>query len=299
MRTIKTGSWFALFTLFALEGMNLRRLEAMHPAVSFAYLLAIMLLTAVSGNPIMVMISLLGAVISALLSDRHGLFPVIIGAVCVAAANFIFVHKGNTPLFFSGDTAFTLEALLYGVYIGMMLSAVCVWGSGSVKYVTSDKYIWLFGRIFPAAGLVLSCAMRFVPLFIRRTQEFISVQSAASRYADRRERPGIRDYLSAFSASLGYSAEQAMDSSLSMRARGYGTTERTSFSLYRFNTGAALALAVVLLTAGTSAVLIFAGAGNFRYYPELSQLPMGAADIALYVSFLIFCLLPSAVIITE
>lgn len=259
----------------------------MHPAACFVYLLAVLIFTAVSGNPVTVLISLAGAVLLAALSGKlRGLGWSVIFAILAALANFIFVHNGNTVLFFVGDSAFTLEALAYGAHIGLMLAAVCLWGACAVRYVTSDKYIWLFGRIFPAAGLVLSCAIRFVPLFIRRTREFAAVQSAGS----------VRDHLRTFSASVGYSAEQAMDSSLSMRARGYGTARRTSFSLYRFTGGTALALIAVMLTAGGTAALSFAGAGGFRFYPVISDIPTGAADIALYAVFLAFCLLPSAVI---
>lgn len=260
----------------------------MHPAVCFVYLLAVLIFTAVSGNPVTVLVSLAGATLLAGLSGRlRGLCWSAAFAILAALANFVFVHNGNTVLFFIGDSAFTLEALAYGGHIGLMLAAVCLWGACAVRFVTSDKYIWLFGRIFPAAGLVLSCAVRFVPLFIRRTREFTAVQSAGS----------VREYLRAFSASVGYSAEQAMDSSLSMRARGYGTARRTSFSLYRFTGGTALALGSVLLTAGGAAALALSGAGGFRFYPEISGIPAGAADIALYAVFLAFCLLPSAVII--
>lgn len=266
----------------------MRTLERTHPAVCFVYLLAVLIFTAVSGNPVTVLISLAGAVLLAAISDRlRGLGWSAVFAVLAALANFIFVHNGNTVLFFVGDAAFTLEALAYGGHIGLTLAAVCLWGACAVRYVTSDKYIWLFGRIFPAAGLVLSCAIRFVPLFVRRTKEFAAVQSAGS----------VREYLRAFSASVGYSAEQAMDSSLSMRARGYGTARRTSFSLYRFNTGTALALVSVLLTAGGAAALSLSGAGGFRFYPEISGIPAETVDIALYAVFLAFCLLPSGVVI--
>lgn len=267
----------------------MRTLERMHPAVCFVYLISVLIFTAVAGNPVAVLTSLFGAVLLSALSDRlHGMGWSAVFALLAALANFIFVHNGSTVLFFIGDTAFTLEALVYGVHIGIMLTAVCLWGACAVRYVTSDKYIWLFGRIFPAAGLVLSCAIRFVPLFIRRTREFAAVQQAGS----------VRDYLRAFSASVGYSAEQAMDSSLSMKARGYGTARRTSFSLFRFTGSAALALGAVIITAGGTAALSLTGAGGFRFYPAVSEIPAGAADIALYAVFLAFCLLPSAVIIS-
>lgn len=258
----------------------------MHPAVCLLYLVAVTGFTAFSGNPVTALESLCGAVLLTLLSGGvrgAGWFAGI--AAAAALANFLFVHKGVTVLFFVGDTAFTLEALIYGVVLGVILGAVCMWGACAVKYITSEKYIWLFGRILPSAGLVLSCAVRFVPLFIRRTREFIAVQRAET----------VRDYLRAFSASLGYSAERAMDSALSMKARGYGCAKRTGFSLYRLTAGALLSLFTVVLLGGLTLAAIICGAGKFYYYPALSELPAGAADIVLYSVFGAFCLLPSAV----
>lgn len=262
----------------------------MHPAVCFIYLLLVLVMTAFTGDPVIMLESLGGAVLLAALSGRlHGAGWYFVIALTAAAANFVFVHNGETALFFVGDAAFTLEALSYGVFTGIMLAAVCIWGACAVRYVTSDKYIWLFGRILPAAGLVLSCAIRFIPLFIRRTREFFSVQNARN----------ISGYLRAFSASVGYSAEQAMDSALSMRARGYGTSRRTSFSVYRFTGSTAAALFSVIILGGACAALMLSGAGRFWFYPAISDIPGSASDIALHCVFALFCAIPSGVIVTD
>lgn len=266
----------------------MRTLEKMHPAVCFLYLMAVLGFTAFAREPVTVLISLGGSVLLAALSG--GLKGAVwFGAVAVtgALANFLFVHNGETALFFVGDRAFTLEALCYGAFVGGMLAAVCLWGACAVRFVTSDKYIWLLGRIFPAAGLVLSCAIRFLPMFIRTSREFAAVQNAQT----------LRGRLRAFSASVGYSAERAMDSALSMKARGYGTSPRTSFSIYRFTEYTAVSMAAVLAAAGISLALRVAGTGEYYFYPALSDIPFGAADIAMYCAFAALCLLPSAVII--
>lgn len=266
----------------------MRTLEKMHPAVCFLYLLTVLGFTAFAREPVTVLISLGGSVLLAAFSgglNGAGWFGAV--AVTGALANFLFVHNGETALFFVGDRAFTLEALCYGAFVGGMLAAVCLWGACAVRFVTSDKYIWLFGRLFPAAGLVLSCAIRFLPMFIRTSREFAAVQNAQS----------IRGRLRAFSASVGYSAERAMDSALSMKARGYGTSPRTSFSIYRFTEYTAVSMAAVLSAAGISLALRVAGAGEYYFYPALSDIPCGAADIAMYCAFAALCLLPSAVIL--
>ncbi len=274
----------------------MRTLERMHPAVCFLYLLSVLGATAFAGNPVTALESLAGAVLLAALSggvNGAGAYAGI--AAAAALANFLFVHNGKTVLFFAGNTAFTLEALAYGGLLGAVLAAVCLWGACAVRFVTSDKYIWLFGRALPSAGLILSCAIRFMPMFIRRTKEFAAVQSNAGL-----DGAGtLRGYLKAFSASVGYSAEQAMDSSLSMKARGYGTAKRTSFSLYRFDRRTVPALLLTAVLGGTSIALIFAGAGEFFFYPVLSRIPAKAADIAVYCGFGALCIMPSAVVIGE
>lgn len=268
----------------------MRKLERMHPAVGFLYLLGVLGITAFAGSPVVVLESLFGAALLAAISGRlRGIGWTAAVALTAALANFLFVHNGATALFFVGDMAFTLEALAYGAFTGVMLAAVCLWGNNAVRYVTSDKYIWLFGRILPAAGLVLSCAIRFIPMFVRRTREFIAVQRCTT----------VRGYLRAFSASVGYSAEQAMDSALSMRARGYGTARRTSFSLYRFTGGTAAALAVTVFLGAGCAALMISGAGAFWFYPAVSGIRTRLPDILLYCVSGVFFLLPSAVVVRE
>lgn len=273
----------------------MRAIERAHPAVCFLYLLAVLGITAFSGSAAAALISLGGSVLLAAASG--GIRPAIplTAGLLAALANFLFVHNGKTVLFFAGDTAFTLEALVYGLYFGVMLAAVCVWSICSVRFVTSDKYIWLFGRVFPAAGLMLSCSIRFIPLLVRRTKEFIAVQSAAD--CKPHSTWAVRSYLRAFSASVGYSAERAMDSAMSMKARGYGTVRRTSFSLYRFTGKTAAALSLTAILSGGCAALLIMGAGKQYYYPALSEIPTGTADILMYSAFAALCLMPSAVII--
>lgn len=273
----------------------MRAIERAHPAVCFLYLLAVLGITAFSGSAAAALISLGGSVLLAAVSG--GIRPAIplTAGLLAALANFLFVHNGKTVLFFAGDTAFTLEALVYGLYFGVMLAAVCVWSICSVRFVTSDKYIWLFGRVFPAAGLMLSCSIRFIPLLVRRTKEFIAVQSAAD--CKPHSTWAVRSSLRAFSASVGYSAERAMDSAVSMKARGYGTVRRTSFSLYRFTGKTAAALSLTAILSGGCAALLIMGAGKQYYYPALSEIPADTADILMYSAFAALCLMPSAVII--
>lgn len=268
----------------------MRTLERTHPLVCFIYMIAVMGVTIFTRNPLLIAQSLLGAALLLVLSGKGTavLWAVPVVIVC-ALTNPLFSHSGDTTLFFIGDAAYTLEALAYGAVFGGMLAAVCGWGICSVRFVTSDKYIWLFGRILPVSGLVLSCAMRMIPLFIRRTRSFSEARGGDT----------LSGSLSAFSASLGYSAEQAMMSADSMKARGYGTAVRTSYSIYRFGSREVLQLIVVAAFSAVCIVLMVTGGGSFECYPVISQLGGSLVDVAFYIAFGLMCLLPSAAVAWE
>ena len=261
----------------------MRTLERAHPVCCFAYILCELCMTFLTRNPLLLAISLVGAaaLLSACGKPRSIAAMLLLVLVC-AISNPLFSHNGSTVLFFISHLPITAESVAYGAAFGVMLAAAVGWSISSVRFITSDKYIWLFGRALPLCGLVLSCALRLVPLFIRRARDFAASQRAVS----------LRDSLKAFSAAVGYSAEEAMMSADSMRARGYGTARRTSYSLYRMGAREYTALFAVLFFGGSSLVLTAAGFGRYDFYPVLSALPCGAADVALYIMFAVFSALP-------
>lgn len=268
----------------------MRYLENSHPAVCFLYLFSVIGITVFTRDPVMTALSLAGGTLLAGLSGRlRGMLWLPAAAACAALANPLFAHSGATVLFFVGNTAFTAEALAYGAVFGGMLAAAVLWSAAGTRFMTSEKYVWLFGRAVPAAGLVLSCALRFVPLFIRRTRSFVQTRGES----------GVRGYLSAFSDSVGRSAEQAMTSAEIMRSRGYGTGRRTFYSRHGFGLRDGAALAAVAACAAGSAALTVCGAGEFNYYPLLTRLDFSAGDTALYILFGALCFLPSAAVLAE
>lgn len=274
----------------------MRYLDNAHPVVSFAYLVFVLGISVFSRDPLVLALSASGGLLCAGLCGKlHGMAWLPVTALAAALLNPIFSHSGATVLFFVGNTAFTLESLAYGAVFGVMLSAAVLWSAAGTRFMTSDKYIWLFGKIAPSAGMVLSCTLRFVPLFIKRTGDF-----ARARVADgARKKTSLKVYLSAFSDSIGYSAEEAVQSAESMRSRGYGTGRRTFYSQYTFGTRDAAALGAVALLGGISAALMMLGYGGFAYYPYMKGFDFSAGNIALYSLFGALCFMPALSVAAE
>lgn len=90
--------------------------------------------------------------------------------IIVALINPMFNHYGVTIIgYLHNGNPFTLESCVYGLVMAVMLVCTLVWFSCYTVVMTSDKFIYLFGRIIPALSLVLSMCLRFVPKFIKES----------------------------------------------------------------------------------------------------------------------------------
>ncbi len=269
----------------------MKYLVKLHPLVSFIFMTAAVGVTVFTRDPILLAFSATGSITLAILSGAgKSVKWALLTAVIVAVTNPLFSHNGVTVLFFIGNTAVTLESFAYGGAFGTMLCAVLLWGKCSTFYLGSDKFIWLFGKITPNLGLMLSCTLRFIPLFTDRTKEFAAVRGADS----------VKEYLNAFSSSVSYSMEEAISAAESMKARGYGTVPRTSYTLYRFTSETAAALTIIIICSlGTIISLLLPTAKEFLYYPALSAISFTPANTAAYIFFGILCLLPSGVFLLK
>ena len=105
-----------------------------------------------------------------------GLLPM---AALAALVNPAFNHEGATILtYLPSGNPLTMESMFYGVAAAVMLASVVLWFSSYNEVMTSDKFVYLFGRVIPALSLVLSMALRFIPTLIEETDKIMSAQKA-------------------------------------------------------------------------------------------------------------------------
>lgn len=81
--------------------------------------------------------------------------------VGISVWNPLFNTQGATVLFrWIQGRPFTLEALGYGVATGGMFLSILLWFSCYNAVMTSDKFIYMFGRMIPTISLILSMVLR-------------------------------------------------------------------------------------------------------------------------------------------
>ena len=189
-----------------------------HPAVNFAYFALVLAFSMTLMHPVCLLISLTGA--CCYLARLHGLRELgnsarwlVPMALLAALVNPAFVHQGVTILtYLPSGNPLTLESILYGLAAALLLASVVLWFRCFSAVMTSDKFIYLFGRAIPALSLVLSMTLRFVPRFRR---QFHTV-AQAQRFMGRDTENGsplqrARNAMKVFSIMVTWSLESAID----------------------------------------------------------------------------------------
>ncbi|MBQ2784949.1 MAG: energy-coupling factor transporter transmembrane protein EcfT [Oscillospiraceae bacterium] len=211
-----------------------------------------------------------------------------------AFMNPAFSHEGITILlYFPTGNPLTLESILYGLSAGVMIATVMLWFLNFNRVITSDKFIYLFGRIIPAMSLVLSMTLRFIPKFKAQMDSVVDAQRSIGREISegslwRRTKIAI----TVLSIMVTWSLENAIETADSMRSRGYGLKGRTAFSIYRFDDRDKMAL----LYLGFCGFYLLAGmivsAFGFRYFPSIRYIGLNSVTLSFQFVYLILCLMP-------
>ena len=241
-------------------------------------------------HPVCLGISLVSALIYAVyLGGRRavrfqlcGLLPMLLLA---AVVNPAFNHEGATLLtYLPSGNPLTLESMAYGLAAAAMLCAVIEWFSCYTAVMTSDKFVYLFGRIIPALSLVLSMTLRFVPKFKAQIHTVSEAQRCVGRdVSDGSVLQRLRHGITILSIMVTWCLENAIETADSMKSRGYGEKGRTAFSIYRMD-DRDWSLLVWLIFCGAYVFCgVLAGGLRFRYYPSLAGAPVTPMKILLMI----------------
>lgn len=270
-----------------------------HPLVNFLYFGLVIGFSMCLMNPVCLFISLASAMAyhvnlkgwGALRSSLTMVLPMMLLAALINPA---FNHEGVTVLtYLPSGNMLTLESILYGIGAAFMLAAVIQWFSCFNEVMTSDKFVYLFGRIIPALSLVLSMTLRFVPRFRAQMKQVSNAQKCIGRdAADGGLLVKMKYGITILSILVTWSLENAIETADSMRSRGYGLPGRSAYSVYRFDERDQIAMLWLLACFWYLLFGALSGSLNFRYYPSLKMAPFTPFTLSFYFCHLVLCLTP-------
>ena len=219
---------------------------------------------------------------------RHIWFAVLFAVL--ALANPLISHNGVTVLFVLNNNPVTLEALLYGINSAAMIVGVLYWLSIFTQIMTSEKLLYITGALSPKLSLVLSMAIRFVPMFRSQAKKVSDAQKAMGLFREDNFIDDIRGYMRIFSILATWALENGIITADSMTARGYGIGRRTHFSSFRMRLPD-----IALIAASAVLVTICALASHkleFSFYPQLKADIPDTLGISAVTAYALLSLLP-------
>lgn len=270
-----------------------------HPIIQFLYFGLVLVFSMCFMHPVCLGISLLSAIAYSIYlrgkkALRFSLLYMLPMMLLAAIVNPAFNHQGATSIaYLPSGNALTLESIAYGVAAAVMLAAVMIWFACYSEIMTSDKFVYFFGRIIPTLSLVLSMTLRFVPKFTSQIKAVSEAQRCVGRDISngsllQRAKSG----LTILSIMISWSLENAMETADSMKSRGYGLPGRTAFSIYRFDNRDKEALLWLVFCGVYIISGWIAGGTYFRYYPTMKGVALTAFPLSFMLLYLALCLTP-------
>lgn len=270
-----------------------------HPLVNFLYFGLVIGFSMFFMHPVCLAVSLVSAVCySVSLKGKNSIRLIVRYALPVmlltAIINPAFNHQGSVVLcYLPTGNPLTLESIIYGIAAAVMLVSVLLWFGCYTEVMTSDKFIYLFGRIIPSMSLVLSMTLRFVPKFkeqfelVKEAQLLMGRDTSNGSLLKR-----LRAAAGCFSITVTWSLENAIETADSMKGRGYGLRGRTAFSIYTLTDRDRWAL-VWLAFCG---LYLFEGSlsgGLFwRYFPSIRGVTAEPLTLSFEAVYLALCMTP-------
>lgn len=270
-----------------------------HPIVNFTYFLFVIGFSMFFMHPVCLGISLISAfTYSIILKGRQALktnllymLPMLLA---MALINPAFNHEGITILtYLPSGNPLTLESIVYGLAAATMIVSVICWFSCYNEVMTSDKFIYLFGKLIPSLSLIFSMTLRFVPKFWAQ----LKVVSNAQRCMGRDVSNGsilkrAKNGLTILSIMTTWALENAIETADSMKSRGYGHPGRTAFSIYTFDKRDRNTFITIVLLGAYILLGNLWGGMAITYFPRIQAADFSAYGCSVFVAYLLLCICP-------
>jgi energy-coupling factor transport system permease protein len=96
-----------------------------------------------------------------------------------------------------------------------------------------------------------------------------------------------------------WALESAIETADSMKSRGYGLPNRTSFSLFRFDNRDKMIFAIIIGLIVIVLVGAVTGQNKMRFFPSIKSASITPFSVMVYTAYFLLCMLPVIINILE
>lgn len=245
-----------------------------HPFVNLLFYIGAMVMGMCFWHPVYLACSLvlsflyLGLLkqkIAKYLLEMSGLF------IVLSVINPLFNTYGETILFrYLNGRPYTLEALYYGIALAAMFISVITWFASYNYVMTSDKFLYCFGRVAPSVSLILTMVLRLVPGFQKKAVQISGARKCIGMSIENGSNYEKAEHgLIIVSALTSWALEGGVVMADSMRSRGFGSGKRTSFFIYKMKKSDRYLIGYMLILQTIIILCVCFGGMDAVYTPEL------------------------------
>ena len=274
------------------------KFDSYHPAINFIFFTSVIAFSFMFTQPVFLMAGYICAFIySSYLGRAKALIVNILAFVFIIIYAFYYSsynHFGITNLAFNFiGNAVTLESVYAGFVKGIHIATAVMWFYCMVKIVSSDKIIYLLGRIWPRLSLFVSILLRFVPQIVVRFSRVNKAQTSIGRGVGQGNIfAKIRNAVRVTSIVITWTLENFVDSGLSMKSRGFTLKGRSAYSLYRFDNRDRSVVITMFFCLTVIAMAIMLDQTKMLINPQIILYPITALSWLFYGVYIFYCLLP-------
>jgi len=272
--------------------------EHCHPAINLLFFFGAIAGTVLCQHPVFLAISFVCACLYSV--KRNGRKAIVFNTVLLPLVAVFAIyyssynHFGVTVLQrnFIGNNM-TLESLVYGFVLGFVIAGVMIWLSCVYSVFTTDKVVYLFGKVSPRLSLVLAILLRMVPRIKKQARKMNTAQQGIGRGVSQGNiLHRVCNCIRIFSMLITWTVDALITVSGSMHSRGSLLRGRTAFSIYRFD-DRDRAFVVALFTCLTvTAMAVMLKQTDAFYAPRIIFPPVTALSCLFYGAYAVFCLMP-------
>ena len=269
--------------------------EWCHPAVNLIYFVAVVAAMITFQHPVFLAVSFLCAFAY---SVKRGGWKTLMFNLCLlpliaafALYYSSYTHFGMTVLQQNlvGNNM-TLESLVYGIVLGISVAGICIWFSCVYSVFTTDKVVYLFGKVSPRLSLFLAILLRMVPRIKKEAKRINMAQQGIGRGVNQgsffaRLHNGIR----IISMLITWTIDSLTVSSESMRSRGSNLRGRKAFSIYRFDNRDRIFVIGLFLCLTLTMMAVLLGQTDMVYDPKIIWTDVSPI---LCIGYAVLCLMP-------
>ena len=272
--------------------------EKCHPAVNFIFFAGVIAGTVAFQHPIFLVISFACAFLYSI--KRNGwkalVFNIVLLLLIAGFALYYssYHHFGVTVMEQNmiGNNM-TLESLVYGCVLGAVITGVLMWFSCVLSVCTTDKVVYLFGKVSPRLSLFLAIALRMIPRIKKEAKKINTAQKGIGRGINQGNIfQRLRNSVRILSMLITWTIESLTTTSESMRSRGSTLRGRKAFSIYRFDDRDRMALLCLGFCGLYLVCGVIASAFGFRYFPSIRCAVVNTVTLSFQAVHFGLCIMP-------